>query len=176
MAKKGKTPEGEKCERSLPFRLNDEDKARKGELASELNKSLEAATERKRAELKIHNGKIADLTKKVSAQLKMINEGVERKTVTCTAVKNFEGNCIEFWFEGQPQESIPMKPEDRQLKLSEKEKKAKVDKQSEKWQKLAPRYKPKNEAADDDKDREIAQVHQLETSRKSATSSVDPKT
>lgn len=173
MAKK-KTPDGERCERSLPFKLNDEDKARKGELAAKLNKQLELAQEAKKAEMQKHNAKITDLVKKVSSQLKMINEGIERKAVTCTAVKNFEANKIEFYYEGEIMEAIEMKPGDRQLVLDEKAKKE--AKKPNKWQRMVPK-KPLHKDADEEPTREdeIASVHKLETSRKGASSSVDPK-
>lgn len=162
---KAKNPDGEKCERTLPFKLNDEDKARKGELAATLNKQLEAAQDRKKSEMAIHNEKISGLTKKVSAQLKMINEGIERKAVTCVAVKNFEQNKIEYWFEGMVLESIPMKAEDRQLDLKPKKGAAK------KWQKSST----KQAMFPDAEENPIAQVHKLETSRRGASSAVDPK-
>ncbi len=178
MAKK-KTPEGEKCERALPFKLNDEDKARKGEVAAQLNKQLEAAQDAKKKDAAKHNEKIGDLTKKVSAQLKMISEGVERRPVECTMVKNFESNKIEFWYEQEILEERDMTPADRQLDLTEKEKKA--AKKTEKWQKMAPKHKAKGYKEDDETDpevvksAEIASIHRLETSKKGASSSVDPK-
>ena len=169
MAKK-KTPDGEKCERTLPFKLNDEDKARKGEEASKFNKQLEAAVAAKKAEMSKHNAKITDLTKKVSAELKKINEGVERRPVTCTAVKNFEKDVVEFWYEGIVLETIPMTAADRQLTLTPEEKK----KTRDKWQTLAPKYKAKTEE-EETQSEQIASIHKLETSRKGASSSVDPK-
>jgi hypothetical protein len=175
MAKK-KTPEGERCERTLPFKLNDEDLARKGELAAKLNNQLDAAEANKKRDLATHNEKIKILTEKRDKQLAMIDEGVERRPVTCTAVKNFAANIIEFWFEGQVMESIEMKPEDRQLTLAEKAAKEKGnEKPKERWQKMAPKYPAKNQAVEDDKDAEIASVHKLETSKKGANSMVDPK-
>ncbi len=177
MAKKSKTPDGEKCERTLPFKLNDEDKARKGEEASKYNKQLEGAMEAKKFEMSKHNAKIAELTKKVSAELKKINEGIERRAVTCTAVKNFEKDVIEYWFEGMVLETTPMKPDDRQMKMAT-DAKTDAKKSPAKWQKLAPKHRAKGYKDDDDqdtKDADIATVHKLETSRKGASSAVDPK-
>lgn len=173
MSKKQKTPDGEKCERTLPFKLNDEDKARKGEIAAGLNKKLEEATDAKKVEMAKHNAKIKDLTTKISAQLKMINEGVERRAVQCVAVKNYEKDQIEYWFEGEILETVKMKEADRQLNLNEKPKKG-----QEKWQKLAPKHPRKGDpplTEAEEKSAEIASVHKLETSRKGASSSVDPK-
>lgn len=176
MGGKTKTPAGEKCERTLPFKLGDEEKARKGEIAAGLNKKLEEAVEAKNVDMKKHGAKIKDLTSKVSAQLKMINEGVERRVVQCTAVKNYEGDVIEYWFEGQIMETVKMKDSDRQLNLNEKVSKEKTEKAiakgKEKWQRMAPKKPMPN---GEDKDEQIAQVHKLETSRKGASSAVDPK-
>lgn len=172
MAKKN--PDGEKCERKLPFRLNDEELARKGEMAAGFNTQIAAAVEKKKAEMAKHNAKIGDLTEKRDAQLAMISEGVERREVTCVEFKNYDNNLIEWYFEGVVLESREMKPEDRQMSLAEK-KPAKGEKP--KWQKLAPKYKPKEEELTDEekKSAEIASVHKLESSRKGASSSVDPK-
>lgn len=174
MAKKGKTPAGEKCERTLPFKLNDEDKARKGEDASKYNKQLEAAVEAKKFEMSKHNAKITELTKKVSSELKKINEGIERRPVTCVAVKNFEKDVIEYWFEGEVLETTPMKPDDRQMKLVD-EKAPPVPKgvKREKWQTMAPKYKPGT--GEETQEEQIASIHKLETSKKGASSMVDPK-
>jgi hypothetical protein len=174
MAKK-KTPDGEKVEVALPFKLDDEQKARKAEGAGSLNKTLEAAQEAKKSEMVKHNGKIKDLQKKLSAQLKMINEGIERRVVSCTRVKNFEKNMVEYWFEGEMLEEIEMKPGDRQLDL--KEEKTKATKK-EKWQSMAPRFKSKGYSDDEEASstaEQIAQVHSIESSRKGASSAVDPK-
>lgn len=173
MAKK-KTPDGEKCERSLPFRLNDVDKARKGEVCGQLNKTLEAAYEAKAIEMKKHNAKIKGLEDNISKHLSMINEGIERRPVTCSMVKNFDDNKIEFWFEGEILESRDMTPADRQLVLDAKAKKD--GKKKEKWQTHAPKFvKGAPIESQDLEDEEIKQVHKLETSRKGASSMVDPK-
>src|SRR5262245_8784817 len=121
MAKK-KTPDGEKCERTLPFKLSDEEKARKAEIAANLNKKLEAANEAKKVEMAKHNGTIKDLTKKISDALRTINEGVERRAVTCVEVKNYDKNRVEWWFEGLALEDREMRPEDRQQSLNEQKK------------------------------------------------------
>lgn len=163
-----KTPDGERLERTLPFKLNDEDKARKGELAATLNKQLEVAIEAKKAEVSKHNAKITHLTKQVSAQLKMINEGIERKAVTCTMVKNFESNKLEYWFEGIILEETEMKPDDRQLALKPDEKKAK-----KKFQKTSAQDQMFPNA--ETREAEIASVHRMETSKRGANSAVDPR-
>ena len=41
--KNKKTPDGEKCLRALPFKLDDAAKAKKGELAAQLNIQIEEA-------------------------------------------------------------------------------------------------------------------------------------
>ncbi len=171
---KKKNPEGEKCERKLPFKLNDEDKARKAELAAQLNKQLEAAEAAKKADMAKHNEKIKKLRADVSTQLKMINEGIERREVTCTEVKNFEANKVEWYFEGEVLESREMKPEDRQLALDDKAKK-KDAKKPEKWQRMAPKHRRKTDPNEETQDEQIAQVHKLETSKKGASSAVDPR-
>jgi hypothetical protein len=174
---KTKTPDGEKCERSLPFKLDDDLKARRGETAGALNKKLDEATEKKKNEMAKHNEGIKKLTAQIGALLKAINEGVERRNVTCTAVKNFESNKIEFWFEGIILEEVEMKPGDRQLDLKDKSMKPAALK-NERWQKMGPKYKPKTiveENEEDAKREEIASVHKMETSRKGASSAVDPK-
>ena len=172
-----KTPDGERVERSLPFKLDDELKARRGETAAGLSKKLDEAVEKKKTEMAKHNEGIKKFTTQISALLKCINEGVERRAVSCTAVKNFESNKIEFWYEGIILEEIEMKPGDRQLDLKEKSNKPAALKQ-ERWQRMAPKYPAKTiveESEEDAKKADIASVHKLETSKKGASSAVDPK-
>jgi hypothetical protein len=172
---KDKTPKGEKRQRTIPFKLNDEQKARKGEEAAKLAAKIDEAVDLKKAEMSKHNVKIKEMTKKLSDFLKAINEGVERKPVTCTEVKNFNDDVVEYWFEGEVRETRKMTPEDRQTEMKI------AKKTEEKWQKLAPKNRKRGdplttgeEAATEEQ--EIAQVHKLETSRKGASSAVDNKT
>lgn len=165
-----KNPDGEKCKRQLPFSLNDEEKARKGEDAGKFNIQIEKAMDLKKSEMAKHNERITGLTKKRDGLLKAINEGVERREVSCVEAKNYEKNLIEYWFEGKVLESREMKPEERQQNLNE----GKPSKKLAKWQKLAPKYEPKK-SKEDERDEEVASVHRLETSKKGASSMVDPK-
>jgi hypothetical protein len=163
--------ESTKVKRALPFKLTDEEKARKAEAAANLNEELEAAVAAKKVEVEKHTVKIKGLTNKISNTLKAIQTGEERKEVQCTEVKNFEKNLVEYVFKGQVLETREMTAEDRQLTLADKpEKKG----PKPKWQSMAPKYDPKK-TAEQEADEEIAQVHKLETSRKTASSSVDTK-
>lgn len=171
MSKK-KNPDGERCKRALPFKLSDREKAEKGELAAKLNKQLEQAMDLRKREMAKHNERVKDLTSKISRILTAIDDGVERREVSCVEHKNFEKNLVEYYFEGIVLESREMKPEDRQLDLAEK----KASKKAPRWQKLAPKYNPKEEKTEDEKrDEEIASVHKLETSKSGASSMVDPR-
>lgn len=163
--------ESTKVKRALPFKLTDEEKARKGEAAANLNEQLEVAVAAKKVEVDKHSLKIKDLTKKISNTLHAISTGEERREVQCTEIKNFEKNLVEYVFKGQTLESREMTADDRQLVLADKpEKKG----PKAKWQSMAPKYDPKK-TAEEEESQEIAQVHKLETSRKTASSSVDTK-
>lgn len=170
--KKATTPEGTKLKRMLPFKLSDEEKARKGEIAAQLNKQHEEAVTQKKVAVAKHNERINDLSKRISVQLMMINEGVERREVQCTEVKNYESNEIQWWFNNEKMDSREMTTEERQMELTPVKKKSETSKEARpKWAKLAPKYKSKAEREDE----EIASVHKLETSRRGASSMVDPK-
>lgn len=166
-----KTPDGIKMKRKLPFKLGDEEKARKGEIAAQYAKMLEEAEVKKKSAMAIHNEKIKELKLKRDEHLTMINLGVEQREVNCTEVKNFESNQIEWWYGDQVIDSREMKAEDRQQTLEEGSK----EKKPRNWQKLStkrPKDGPMMPLAEEN---EIAQVHKLETSRKGASSAVDPK-
>jgi hypothetical protein len=168
---KSKTPDGERVEVSLPFKLDDELKARRGETAAMLNKNLDEAVDKKKRDMAKHNEGIKKLTTQIGILLTSINQGVEHRRVSCVEVKNFEKNVIEWWFEGLVMDTRPMKSDDRQLKLQDKDDKKK--KGEPRWQTLAPKFPERS--TEEDKDIEIAKVHRLETSKKGASSSVDPK-
>lgn len=163
--------EGTKVKRALPFKLTDQEKARKAEAAAELNEQLEAAVKAKKEEVAKHTEKISSLTKRISGHLHAISTGEERREVQCLEVKNFEKDQVEYSFKGEVLETRPMTADDRQLDLKTQKGK-KEAKEIPKYQRLAPRYTPKKQ---DDGDEDIAQVHKLETSRKTASSAVDTK-
>lgn len=168
--KKITTPEGTKIKRALPFKLTAEEKAEKGELAAKMDKQIEAALEVKKAEVKTHTEKISALEKKRRAALTAIGEGVERREVTATEVKNYEKNRVEYWFEDKMLEDRIMTPDDRQQAL----KPIKGGKKSAKGFQRFP--VSSQDAKEMEEDRvEIAQVHKLETGRNTANSAVDPK-
>jgi hypothetical protein len=177
MAAKKKTPEGEKCERTLPFKLNDEDKARHGETAADLNKRLEDAKAAKKAEAAVHNENIKGLGAKLSHFLKMISEGIEQKVVTATEVKNFELNRVEFWFEGEILETREMTTADRQLDL-------KGTKTKKGFQKTGKVEEPKEEefvspdrqadmTAEKKKKLEVAEIIRSESNKRTKRSAAD---
>lgn len=173
MAKKT-NPTGTKVDRTLPFKLTDAEKARKSEIAAKIHKQLEEAQDAKRADMVKHNGKIKELSGKVSTELRMINDGIERRAVKAIMIKNFEKDQIEYYYEGELMETVTMKPSDRQEELPIKDPKPRKGAKPDKWRSMAPNYKPKKDP-EDERDEEIADVHRSETSRKGASSAVDPR-
>lgn len=171
MAKKTKNPEGEKIKRAVPFKLTDAEIARKAEAASALNEQLELAVEAKKNELSKHSAKIKDFSTKIQRHLKCISSGEERREVMCVEHKNYDKDIVEYFFDGEIRDTRPMTAEDRQQSMKVDVKTAKKgSKEIPMWQRKAPKYTPKKVA---DEDEEIAQVHQLETSRKGASSALD---
>lgn len=160
-----KTPAGEKVKRQLPFKLSDEEKARKGEEAAKINAKADKAMLLKKSDMDMHNKMIKSLVVKRDVLLKSINEGIEHREVNCVEVKNYDDNKIEYWYEGEVLDSRDMRPEDRQQTLTEPK-----AKKPNRWQK---RHPVSSEEAREQE--EIAQVHKLETSKRGAQSMVDPK-
>lgn len=169
MAKK-QAPVGEKIKRALPFKLNDEQKARKGEQAALLSKKLAEVVEKKKEEVAKFTASIKNLQNQIHDRLRCIEEGIERREVECTEVKNFNENQVEYHFEGKVLETRPMTEVDRQteMKLVKKPTAVKSIKDVTKRARLP--YKD-----DETEENPIAAVHKLETSRKTATTAVDPK-
>jgi hypothetical protein len=168
MAKK-QDPKGDKIKRALPFKLTDAEKARKAEQAANLNQKLAEAVEKKKEAVSHHTAGIKNLQAQISERLRCIQDGTERREVQCIEVKNYEGNVVEFWFEGKMLESRPMTADDRQTTM-------KIVKPGVKSIKEITKGKTRLPYKDDDGDENpIAAVHRLETSKKTATTAVDPK-
>jgi len=70
------------------------------------------------------SGKIKDKSARVNELLTQIDTGFERREVECVEHKNFEGNVIEFWWEGQMLESREMNLKDRQMDMEDVPKKS----------------------------------------------------
>jgi len=168
--------EGEKIKRALPFKLSDEEKARKGEAAARLNEKLAEAVDKKKTEVAKHTAGIKELQTKISNHLTAISAGVERREVTCIEHKNFEKNVVEFIYEGEVLETRPMTDADRQIQMNTKAA-AKVKKAAATVKDIVNRNKRIRLPYKDDtlEEEPIAEVHRLETSRKTATTAVDPK-
>lgn len=167
MAKKH-NPEGEKVLRKLPFKLDDSDKAKKGMLAAEVSMQIDEA----KAKMASANAKIKEAIKtktaQVNALLREIREGVERREVQCVEIKNFEKSEIEWHFEGKILESRDMVAADRQIAMKI------VPEKPRKGRRIRPGEAGFGEDQSDER-AQIAEVHRIETSRKGATTAVDPK-
>lgn len=168
MAKK-KNPDGKIIKRAIPFKLNEKEKSERGEQAGKLNEELKAAVEKRKIVMRDHNEKIKGLTNRVNKLLEQIHEGQERREAEVVEHKNFEKNTMEYYLDGDVVDKRPMTAEDRQLDLVTK---GDNKKPKEKWARMAPKYRGKQEESESE---EIASVHKIETSKRGATSSVDPK-
>lgn len=144
---KAKNPEGKKVKRAIPFKLTEKEKSDRGEQAAKINEELEAAVEKRKIVMKDHNDNIKALTGKVSKLLKQINEGQERREAEVVEVKNFEGNVMEYYLDGEVVDSRAMTVEDRQLDL---EGKGDNSKPKDKWAKMAPKHPRRSDPKEDD--------------------------
>lgn len=169
--------EGVKTKRMLPFKLNDQEKARKAEAAARLNEKLAEAKDKKKNEVAKHTAGIKELETKISNHLVCIAGGIERREVVCLEVKNFDDSRVEYHFEGEVLEHRPMKDADRQIVMNTKAA-AKVKEVNQELARRAARRRPTLPYKDDTAEEnalEIARIHKLETSRATASSAVDTK-
>ena len=173
--KTDKTPPGTLVTKEFMFKLTDAEAAERYHAAGVLHAEI-LKLEEDFAELKRNwKSKIDARTASRDDLLVAGETGEEKRTVESTMVKNFDVKEIAYWFEGKVIERRTMTESELQMEANfEKSKKerARVQKlgQTEKHDPVAEAHKANG------KDPEIAQVHKLETSRTTKTSSVDGPT
>lgn len=168
---KDPTPKGVKVTKELELPL---DEATHVKLSKERGEKLraKAALVAEFEEVKDKwNARIKPLTERLSVLDDFVEHGREKKTVTCTMVKNFDQSVIEFWHEGKVVDSRAMTALDRQEQLATR-------RGRDITQTARQKRDPRMAAAGDDshKDTEIADVVREETGRKTKRSAVDGPT
>lgn len=165
-----KTPKGKKVKRAVLFKLTATEKAAKGEAAGNVSEEFKALDAKWKVVRSDYGGKLKGFQSKITKLLEEIHQGEERREVECTEVKNFEKNTVEFWHKGKVADTREMTPDDRQSEMKI------VAPKKEKWQKAGgkTRYPVSSEEASEQRD--IAEVHKLETRRATKKSSVDGPT
>lgn len=165
------TPKGETVTREVTLDLTDE---RKLQLFDEMAEKMTAEEKLKAdfADVKTKwNDRIKPVTDRITAIRSYVKDGKETKTLKVTAVKNWDQDVVEYWWDNKVVDSRPMNPEDRQEKLNIKKGRAKensVTKPAKRDGRMA--------AAGDREDNEIDEVRKAETGRKTKRSAVDGPT
>lgn len=162
--KKTKTPKGTKVTREVEIDLDEKLKLKLvGELAEKSRSLTKLNTEFDEVKNKWKE-RIKPVQDRVETILAFIENGKEKKTVETTMVKNFEENRIEYWLDGVVVDHRPMTVTDRQEELPVKTRKGRIKEANVKTVEPTTR------------DEDIAQVHRLETSKRTKTSAVDGPT
>lgn len=190
---KKKNPKGKLVKHSLKFNLTDEEKAKRGLEAADLNADIAELTIEKKIATDEYSAKIKDRTARRNDLLKQVKDGVENREVECIEVKNFDAGKVEYYFEGEKMHERELTEEDKQLELDEaaskkskkklKEKAATAKPQSDEEKKAeeakacvaVPGKKPPRGKRQEISafDRDIAETHREETSRNGSYSALN---
>jgi hypothetical protein len=171
-AAKKTNPKGEKIQRMVDFKLTDEEKAKMGLEAANLDHEIQKITYEKKQASDEFSAKLKDRKARMSTLLDGIHRGLESRETTCIQVKNFEEKKVEFWFEGEIVQRRDLTEEDKQLKLAPK--KAKREWQgNDAPEPTGTADEPKISEADISKSAEIRAIHREETSHKGAYSQLN---
>lgn len=159
-----KKPKGTLVTREVELELDDKILVKLGKERGDKLRA-KADLEEKAAEDK---QKWAERIKPLSERLTFIDDclrnGKEKKTLEVTAVKNYDENKVEFWYEGKIVDYRAMTVQDRQEDMPLKTKKGRSKENSVK--NVAPQTEEES----------IAEVRKLETSKRTKLSAVDGPT
>lgn len=164
MARKStKNPKGTKVVREVELDLEE---GLKLKLADELADKSRALTKLRQEFAEVSTKwkeRIKPVSDRVDTILSFFEDGKEKKTVECVAVKNHQDNKVEYWFEGKIVDHRPMTTDDLQDQLKLTTKRGRTKENSVKF--------PTPTESED-----IASVRKLETSKRTKHSSVDGPT
>lgn len=176
--KKLKTnPKGTRVSKSFAFDLSDAEVREKVRCAGELRKEFDALHTKFEENKETTKAKLTALAGRRDDAYRVAEAGIENRTVDAILVKNYDEKKIEYWFEGKMIEHRAMTENELQIEANF-DKKGVVTKARAIKQTLQ-----KNDGKDpiaaahaNGKLADIAEVHQMETSRKGKTSAVDGPT
>lgn len=177
-----KNPKGEKIRTIVSFKLTDEEKAKKAEIAAHASSEHADLVIKKKAEVEKFNAKIKTASAQVTKLLLEINNGFEEREAECIEVKNFEGNEVEYWLDGVIVKRRELTENDRQEKFQLDA----ASKSKRKWQKPSDAFDEANEdfledigfdtqSVDEEKKKkkEIKKIIKEQTNLKTAKTSID---
>lgn len=121
MAKK--KPEGIKIQRTVELKISDKEQAKRARELAKLELEKFEAEQAKKADAHKWNHKIKHLQQEISQLSREVDSGREEQTVTCTLVKDYEGNKVDYYYKDEIVDTREMTDEDRQMDIEETPKK-----------------------------------------------------
>jgi hypothetical protein len=165
-----------KVQREMRFDLTEAEKDSMVTKANEHTKDRDKLTDDLKAHNKEQKARIKEHQKEVDRLLDNHVKGYEMREVEVQEVLDWEDKTVKFYFKDELIEEREMHDAELQMKLNTEQKKGvrkkKASKKAKKKTK-AEKNPEENLTPEELKDREIAEVHQLETNRKSKKSAVD---
>lgn len=171
--KSKKTPAGSKVTKEFVFKLTDKEVREKLRGSRELRLEYDAYFSKCEEAKETMKAKLTALRARRDDAQRLAEDGEEKRMVEAVMVKDYEAKEVQYWFNGEMMESRTMTENELQMEVDFKktEKKARAIKQTlQKTEKTDPIAHANGKMTD------IAEVHSLETGRKTKTSAVDGPT
>lgn len=173
-SKSKKNPVGSKVTKEFEFKLTDPEIRDRLRLTKELRLEYDLLFGKFEEMKDAMKTKLAALAARRDDTYRTAENGVERRTVESTLVKDFDAKEARYYFEGVAVEIRALTDNELQMEVDFKKLGAKAKAVRQKIQKPNPVAEAHAKANGHDLD--VAQVHKLETGRRSKTSSVDGPT
>jgi len=124
--KPAKNPDGIKMKRMVGIAVDQKTQLKKHQQLSKLQLDYFETEEEKKASARNYNHKMKDMKATIQRLSRENDSGTEDTEVDVVAVKNFEANEVEYYYEGKVVETREMTDDDRQTDLEDKAPKKKT--------------------------------------------------